>query len=172
MTGSCEVEQHFLCSSVPRFIRFAIVSSVPLLFRSTPYERPMTTKESFSMLFNCFELLVHNSSFPFASHTKSNIDMKMILPVKFSGSHCNSPIILLNLIEDFHYSSPWENLPLEFHRLSINSIQLAEIIVVRMPLNLLLPRFNRIVSHFSQTEHRVGEDIDVGSGILISSTVQ
>ena len=35
----------------------------------------------------------HTSSFPFVSHTMSlNIDMKMILPVKFSGSHCNSPI--------------------------------------------------------------------------------
>ena len=38
--------------------------------------------------------------------------------------------------------------------------------------NLLLPGFKRIVSNFSQTEHRVGEDIDFGSGILISSTVQ
>ena len=93
-----------------------------------------------------------------------NIDMKMILPVK---SHH-----LLNLIEDSHCSQSWENLPLEFHKLSINSFQFAEIIVVRIPLNLLLPGFNGIVSHFSKTEHRVGQDIDLGSGILISSTVK
>ena len=51
----------------------------------------------------------------------------------------------------------------------------AEIIVVRIPLNLLLPEFNKIVSHFShfsQAEHRLGEDIDFGSEKLISSTVQ
>ena len=36
----------------------------------------------------------HNSSFPFESHTMSfNIDMKMILPLKSDGSHCDSPII-------------------------------------------------------------------------------
>ena len=38
-------------------------------------------------------------------------------------------------------------------------IQFAEIAVVRITLDLLLPGFNWIVSHFSQTEHRVGEDI-------------
>ena len=96
----------------------------------------------------------------------------MILPVKFSGSHCNSSDHLLNLLEDSHCSESWRNLPLEFHKLSINSIQLANISVVRIPLNLLPPGFNRIISHFSQTEHRVGEDIDVGNGKLISSTVQ
>ena len=79
---------------------------------------------------------------------------------------------LLNLIEDSHCGESWENLPREFHRLSINSIQFAETIVVRTPLNLLLPGFHRILPHFSQTEHRVGEDVDFGSGILISSAVQ
>ena len=33
-------------------------------------------------------------------------------------------------------------------------------IVVRIPLNLPLPGFNKMVSHFSQAEHRVGEDIE------------
>ena len=34
-----------------------------------------------------------DSSVPYASNTMSlNIDMKMILPVNFTGSHCNSPI--------------------------------------------------------------------------------
>ena len=41
-----------------------------------------------------FEFFSHVSSCPFASHTMSlNIDMKVILPVKFSASHCSSPII-------------------------------------------------------------------------------
>ena len=82
----------------------------------------------------------------------------MVLPVKFSGSHW------LNLFEDSHCSESLENLPREFHRLSINSVQFAEVIVVWRPLNLLLPGFNRIVSLFPQTEY------GFGSGILINST--
>ena len=39
-----------------------------------------------------------------------------------------------------------------------------------VPLNLLLSESKRIVSHFSQVEHRVGKDVD--SDILISSAVQ
>ena len=73
-----------------------------------------------------------------------NIDMKMILLVKFSGSHKIST------------GESWENLPFEFHRLSINSIQFPEVIVARIPLNLFLPGFNKIVSHLSQTEYRIG----------------
>ena len=68
--------------------------------------------------------------------------------------------------------SPEENLPLEFRRLSVNSIQFFETMVVRIPLTLPLPQFNRIVSHLSLTEYRIGEDVGFGSGILISSTVQ
>ena len=79
---------------------------------------------------------------------------------------------MFKLIEDCHYRESWADLPLEFQMLSINSIQFAEIIVFLIPLDLLLPGFNRIVAHFSQTNHRVGEDIDYGTGILISSTVQ
>ena len=41
-----------------------------------------------------------------------------------------------------------KNLPLEFHRFSINSIQFAEIIVVQISLDLLLPGLKKIVSHF------------------------
>ena len=58
-----------------------------------------------------------------------NIDMKMILPVKFAGSHCNSPIVFLNLFEDTRCSMSWEDLPLELHGLSINPIQFVEVVV-------------------------------------------
>ena len=44
----------------------------------------------------------------------------------------------------------WENLPLELHGFSINSIQFAEVIGFWPPLNLFLPRLNRIVSYFPE----------------------
>ena len=95
------------------------------------------------------------------------IDMKMILLVKFSEPDCNFPIIcwILQMIVTV------VNLQLEFHRMSINSVQFIEKIVVWNSLNLLFPRFNRIASHFSQAKHRVGEDLDFDSGKLLSSTV-
>ena len=37
---------------------------------------------------------------------------------------------LLNLNEDSYCSESWENLLLQFHRLSINSIQIFEVVVV------------------------------------------
>ena len=40
--------------------------------------------------------------------------------------------------------------------------------IFRKPSNFALPGRNRIVSHFSHTEHRVGEDVDFGVGELIS----
>ena len=87
--GSCEVEQHFLNNQVPRSIWFAIVIAVPLLFTSRPEERPMNDWEGIFQ-----DNFLKNSSFPLTSLTMSfNIDMKIILSVKFSGSHCNSPII-------------------------------------------------------------------------------
>ena len=43
--------------SVPRSIWFLIVSSVPVLFRSRPSERPMTARESTSILFNCLWII-------------------------------------------------------------------------------------------------------------------
>ena len=79
----------------------------------------------------------------------------MILPVKFSASHCNFPIICW-----ISLSIATEVNPLEFHKLFINSIQFFEIIVVRIPLNWALAGFKRIVSHLSQTEYRVREDKD------------
>ena len=115
--------------------------------------------------------MVHH--FLFASHTVSlNIDMKMILPVKVSGSHCDSPIIFLHLIEDARCRESWEDLPLELHGFSINSIQFAEVIDFWIPLNLFLPGSNKIGSRSPQAQHRVGKDRDLGIGVLISSTLQ
>ena len=41
-------------------------------------------------------------------------------------------------------------------------------IVFRIPFNFALPGRNRIISHFSHTEHRVGEDMGFGVGELTS----
>ena len=172
MTRFWEVLQHFLRSSIPRSIMFANVSSVPLLFRSRPQEWPMTARESFSILSNCLWIIFAQFIIAFCiphnvvKHWHEDDPACEVLWFTLILHH------LLNLIEDSHCSDSWCNLPLEFHRLSINSIQFFERIVVRIPLNLLLPGFDRIASHLSLTEYRVGEDVGLGNAMLRSSTVQ
>ena len=70
-------------------------SKVPYHFFSDPGPRkdqwPLGNLRAYSLI--VFEVFSHISSFPYASHTMSlNIDMKMTLPAKFCGSHCNYPI--------------------------------------------------------------------------------
>ena len=99
------------------------------------------------------------------------IDMKMILTVKCSGSHCRS-VIRLNLLEDAPRCDSWEHLPLELRGHTVDSIHILEVIVFRIPFNFALPDRNRIISDFSNTEHRVGEDVGCGVGDLISLFTQ
>ena len=95
VTRSLEILQHF---SLQFDSKIHLVCNRK--FRTTSFSDPNPSKDqwprenlsAYSLM--VFELFTHNSSFPFTSHPISlNIDMKMILPVKFSGSHCNSPII-------------------------------------------------------------------------------
>ena len=101
----------------------------------------MAARESFSILFKLslkYLHLIHH----FLLHPiqcRSTFDMKMILPEVPWFT-----LILPSSVEShrgFHCCESWENLPLEFHKLSIDSIQFAKIIVVRIPFNLLLPEF-------------------------------
>ena len=71
------------------------------------------------------------SSHTFLSSKKIslNIDEKMVLPVKFAGSHCNFAHRFLNLLEDTRCCVSWEDLLLDLHGLSIKPIQFVEVVV-------------------------------------------
>ena len=56
-----EVEHHVLSDSIPFFIRFVRMSSVPLLFLSTPKKRPVSVRESFRIF--CDNLGIRNTQF-------------------------------------------------------------------------------------------------------------
>ena len=63
------------------------------LFWSRPKKRPMSVRV-FSYSATVWEFAMHNSSFPFSQHTMSlNIDIKMIRPWNYPGSHCTSVIM-------------------------------------------------------------------------------
>ena len=84
------------------------------------------------------------SVLPHSPHTMSlYIHMKMILPLNFSGWHCNSVINLwISSRMPSQCSESWEYFPLELHRLSINSIQIFEIAIFQIPFNFHLPGFD------------------------------
>ena len=120
----------------------------------------------------CAEICEHNSQpylvfsnfsvFPRSLHTVSlYIDMKMIVPLNYSGSHCNS-VIFFESLQESQCCDSWEYFPLEFHRLSIDSVQIFEIAIFQIPFNLVLTGFDWLVTHVRQTEHRVGENVGFG----------
>ena len=55
-----------------------------------------------------------------------NIDMKIILPVKFSGVSFNLNSKVLTSLTELQRIESWENIPLEFHWLAVNSVQVSE----------------------------------------------
>ena len=86
------------------------------------------------------------------------IDMKMILSLKCSGSHCRSVTSFWILSRKPNVVIPG-NILLELRRHSVDSIHIIEVIVIWS---------NRIISHFLHAEHRVGEDVGIGSSEPIS----
>ena len=109
-----------------------------------------------------------------------HIDMKMILPLNWSGSHLNSAnwheddpsfeVLVHTLIpsssfesrREFQRSEPWEIFPLEFHRLPVDSIQIFEIACLQIPFNFVSPSLDLCGTGASQTQHRVGKDVGWG----------
>ena len=120
----------------------------------------MSQQESASIIRNCKR--IQNTFFYVSSVSPYNGDVHwqeddpVFELLRFTLWFCQN---FLNLFEDAQCSEFWEICPLELHRLSINSIQIFEIASLQMPIKFVLPSFDWLVSHASQTEHRVGEDI-------------
>ena len=52
-----------------------------------------------------------------------NIDMKIILPVKFSGGSADLNSKLFDFFTELQRIESWENIPLEFHWLTVDSVK-------------------------------------------------
>ena len=122
MSAFGKVEHHAFSSFVPFTIRFADMSSVPCLLQSKLPKRPMSSRESSSIL--CNSVSIRNTIFSVSSLSQSislYIDMKMILPLSGSGSHFWLCHHLLSLAENSQCSEPWEIFPHEFPSLPSRS---------------------------------------------------
>ena len=71
----------------------------------------------------------HSILLSFDPHEMSlNIDMKMILPVRFSGVSFNLNSNSLNFLTVLQRIESWENIPLEFHWLTVDSVKVSVIL--------------------------------------------
>ena len=90
-----KVEHQVLSSFVPFTIKFVDMGSLPFLLRSRPWKRPMSSRESSTILSNSGTFAVQFSMVPrFLQSMSLYIDLKMTLPLNCSGSHFNSEIIV------------------------------------------------------------------------------
>ena len=130
MSCFCELKHHILSSFVPNSIRLVRISSIQVTRMTS--DREEICEHSWQLRENYFRF----SAFSFSPHTMSlNIDMKMVLPSNCSGSHCRIFHKCLNLFEEVKSRESWEYFPLELHRLSINTIQIFQMITLEIPLN-------------------------------------
>ena len=80
------------------------------------------------------------TSLAFARHSYSlsldpqevslNIDINMILPVKFSGVSSNLNSKRFDFFTELQRFDSWENIPLEFHWLAVDSVKVS--VILRM----------------------------------------
>ena len=54
-----------------------------------------------------------------------NIDMKIMLPVKFSGVSPLISTVTFDFLTELQRIESWENIPLEFHWLTVNSVKVS-----------------------------------------------
>ena len=117
MIGIWEIQNHFFCHSIPGSVGFVGVGSVPFLLCARPPKKQWPRGNLRAWSATVCELYSQLSVFPYSLHAMSlYIDMKMILSVKCSGSHCRSLIRFLNLLEQAQRCDSWQYFPLEVRR--------------------------------------------------------
>ena len=84
----------------------------------------------------------HSSLLPFLSQEMSlNIGIKRILPLKVSGRFSHRAQKIADFITELQRCEYWENVPLEFRRLSVNSIIISVASLGSDSCNPVLPSF-------------------------------
>ena len=151
-------EHHYFCSFLPFSVPLIIISFVRFLIRSRSWEWPMSGQEFASIVRSWYWIRYNTLSvFPCSLHTMSlYIDMKMVLPLNCSSSHCDSVIKNLNLFKHSQCCESCEifstRIPSALHRFGFNSLRLASF---QTPFYLVFPGLNWFSTGASQTWHRV-----------------
>ena len=152
MSAFGRVEHHAFSSFLTFFIRLVDMSSVPFLLRSRPQRRPMSSRESSSILSNSES--IRNTIFFVSSFSPINVIVNCheddpsfeLLRFALWFSHH-----LLNLVEKSQCVVSWEFFPLEFHLFSVDPIQIFERMCFQKRFNLAFPRIDWFSTDTSKT---------------------
>ena len=160
MSSFGKVEHNAFSSVLPFSIRFVDMDSVPFLLGSRPWKRPMSSRESSSILSNSES--IRNTIFFVSSLSPINVIVHRheddpsfeVLWVTLRLSHH-----LLNLVEDSQCCASRENCPLELHRLTIKCVQSSVFWWTFEPRQSVFPCiiWLRVLVHLSKAKHRIWE---------------
>ena len=124
MSAFSKFYHHQLCDSVPFPLWFAIISRIHFFSDPGPKNDHLPGENLLAQIEMSLALDSHSCSLSLDRHEMSlNIDMKMIRPLNSSGSSLIFEHELLDFVAELQCGESWENIPLEFHWLTINCIQ-------------------------------------------------
>ena len=116
-----------------------LLTRVPYHFLTTTSQKwPTSVLELLGICCNIHWIRHTISMISLCSHTMSLfVDMKMILPLNGSGSHFDSVIVFWISKRNFRCFESLGIFPLEFHRISVDPIQIFEMARLQKPFNCL-----------------------------------
>ena len=154
MSAFCEFQHHFVRDVIPSSL-WAIEPG--------PINDHCPIPNLPANVFTILAFLKHSSLLSYLSQKMSlNIDINRILPVKVSGASRKSLSRSLTLPQSCNVVNPGEDVPLEFSRLSIDSIIISVALISCDPCNSVLPSFGGfwMLKDPPEAQHRIREDID------------
>ena len=154
--GVCflQISTSFALQFCPILLWTVFTDRVPLLFWSRTEEWPLSCSKSLCIERNELSTWLEFLLLSLDPHEMSlNIDMKMIRPLNFSGATLNLDSNSWTMWLSSKCGESWEDVPLEFHWLTINSVQSSVFWWTFEPLQSVFPNsiWFWVLVHLSKT---------------------
>ena len=150
----CEFQQHLFRDVIPKLFlkKYQFFSEPGQIHDHCPIPNFFANMET------TLAFATHSSSLSSLSQEMSlNIDTNRILPVKVCGASPKSLSRSLIFITELQRCESWENVPLEFSRLSIDTVKVSVALRSCDPSYSLFPCFIRfrVLVDLSKAQHRI-----------------
>ena len=123
MSTFSEFDHHQFSDSIPFSSWSFFVSGIHFISDPGPRNDQRPAGNLFANKDTSVELAIHSVSLSLFHHMMSlNIGMKIIRPWNCAG-FAHFVHELVDFLDELQYSESWENIPLEFHWLTINCVQ-------------------------------------------------
>ena len=161
MSTFCKFQQHLLRNIVPGSL-WTVLGRIPLFSEPGPINDHCPIPNLLASTLTTPAFLKHSSLLPFLSQEMPlNIDINRILPVKVTGV-CPKLLSRSLILSELQRGESWENIPLEFSRLSVDSIIISVAFLGSDSCNCVLSSFVGfgMLKNLSEAQHRIREYID------------